>query len=314
MTRGVTIVAARVFSQEAMATLAYNKQGEYWIGKFQSMASPCEILIDSSDKQLATKLVEIAETEATRIEKKFSRYKTDNLIYKINHSENKPVRADEELANLLDYASQCYELSDGLFDITSGILRKVWHFDCTNKIPKKESVEALLPLIGWEKLSWQSPYIQLPIGMEIDLGGIGKEYAVDRTATLLRDKTNTSVLINYGGDLYSTGPRTNKHGWLVGIESFKSASSPKAEKLYELMNGGMATSGDVRRYLLKDGKRYSHILNPKTGWPVENAPHSITVASDSCTEAGILCTLGMLHGQQAETFLKAQNIKFWPQR
>jgi thiamine biosynthesis lipoprotein len=149
--------------------------------------------------------------------------------------------------------------------------------------------------------------------MEIDLGGIGKEYAVDRTALILQQQTSDSILINYGGDIFSTGPKKNGKGWVVGVEDpdellYKKENSIKE---YALLQGGLATSGDARRYLIKNDIRYGHILNPKTGWPVLEAPRSITVAAGTCTEAGILSTLAMLQGKNAENFLKEQGVTYW---
>lgn len=293
---------------------------DYWIGHFQAMANPCEILFDTRNAKQARQLLQLAHDETRRIEQALSRYRDNNIIYRINHAKGHAITVDDELAGLLDYAAQCYQISDGMFDITSGILREAWRFDGSDNIPSQEKITKLLPRIGWEKITWQRPKISLPEGMEIDLGGIGKEYAVDRTALLLKQQSEISMLINFGGDLYATGPRQDGHGWMVGVENPEFEHASKTEKQqhatqqYELVRGGIATSGDARRFLLKDGIRYGHILAPKTGWPVVNAPHSITVLSDTCTEAGILATLAMLHGKEAEEFLTAQQIKFWCQR
>lgn len=283
------------------------------------MASPCQILFDCDEKAQALHLAHLAQTEALRIEQKFSRYRKDNLIYRINNSDGKPVKVDAEIASLLDYANTCFELSNGYFDITSGILRKVWKFDCSDNIPNQKNITPLLKSIGWNKVTWTSPYLTLPKGMEIDFGGIGKEYAVDRTAHILAEQTRESFLINYGGDIFVNKPRRSEQGWLIGIEkpanpvSYNNIASNKlkSDKLYELFQGGLATSGDSKRYLEKEGIRYSHILNPKTGWPVTKAPHSITVISSTCTEAGILSTLAMLQEENAKTFLEQQDVTYW---
>jgi thiamine biosynthesis lipoprotein len=299
-----------------MQNSSLEKAKGYWIGRFKAMASPCEILLEVKKKAEARQLVELAAKEAARIEHKFSRYRTDNIIYSINHANGEPLEVDTETASLLDYAQQCYALSEGMFDITSGVLREVWQFDGSANVPEAGAVSVLLSRVGWDKISWQSPTITLPRGMEIDLGGIGKEYAVDRTAQLLQQHTAASLLINYGGDLVVTGARRNGGGWLVGVEDPQHAvssptSKPTTETQYELLRGGIATSGDARRYLLKDGIRYSHILDPRTGWPVRDAPHSVTVVAGTCTEAGILSTLAMLHGAAAEDFLQQQEVTYW---
>jgi len=301
-----------------MSSPSLEYKQDHWVGRFQAMASPCEILIDSDDQLLAAQLLQAAQDEALRIEHKFSRYRQDNITYQINQSHGQAVEVDEETASLLDYAQQCYELSDGVFDVTSGVLRQAWKFDGSDRIPTQQQIDTLLSNIGWPKISWQRPVIRVPAGMEIDLGGIGKEYAVDRTALLLEQIAPISILVNYGGDLMTTKARRNGQGWIVGVEStamFKKKKNKTLTKTeFELLQGGIATSGDTRRYLLKNGIRYSHILDPRTGWPAKNAPHSVTVAAGTCTEAGILATLAMLQGKQAEAFLKAQEVRFWCQR
>ena len=290
----------------------------YWLGQFQAMASPCELLIETDDEALASSLIKLAFEEAIRIEHKFSRYRKNNIIHKINTCNGHPVAVDEETALLLNYADQCFQMSDGFFDITSGVLREVWKFDGSDHVPTNKQVKNILPNIGWQKVKWQQPNFLLPKGMEIDLGGIGKEYAVDRTAMLIRAQSDVSVLINFGGDLYATKPKKDGSGWVIGIEKPNLNTQKTTEPVqrrsvmdFQLKQGGIATSGDIYRYLLKDGVRYSHILNPHTGWPINDAPHSITVVAESCIEAGILATLAMLNGKSARNFLKEQNVKFW---
>ena len=147
-------------------------------------------------------------------------------------------------------------------------------------------------------------------GMELDLGGIGKEYAVDRCARLLIEYTHVNALINFGGDIYVTGPRRDGRPWHVAIEQLR--NDPQADTtVVQLLRGGIATSGDAHRFLLKDGIRYSHILDPRTGWPVRDAPRSVTVVANTCTEAGMLATFAMLQGNDAEAFLEQQQVMYW---
>jgi len=248
-----------------------------------------------------------------RIERKLSRYRQDNIIHKINTARGKGVRVDEETALMLDYAAQCYDLSDGLFDVTSGVLREVWKFDGSDRIPSTAQVNKVLSRVGWNKVSWRSPTIRMPQGMQIDLGGIGKEYAVDRAIVLLREAGKIDCLVNFGGDIAVTGSRRDGRGWMVGIETpdAVNGSTDTPSKVYELRQGALATSGDARRYLLKEGVRYSHILDPRSGWPVRDAPRSVTVIAATCTEAGMLATFAMLNGAQAEAFLDQQGVKYW---
>jgi FAD:protein FMN transferase len=270
------------------------------------------LLIETDNTELATKLGHVAQQEAARIENKFSRYRTDNIVHAINASNGNPVEVDEETASLLDYAQQCYQLSEGLFDITSGILRRAWKFDGSDNIPAQQQIEELLTYIGWQKLDWQKPFITLQPGMEIDFGGIGKEYAVDRTIKLLTAKTDISCLVNFGGDICVRKPRISGAAWTIGIEDPDSRDQKQSKLSHvQLSKGAIATSGDAKRYLVKDGVRYSHILNPKTGWAITGAPRSVTVAANTCTEAGILSTLALLHGADAENYLALQEVQYW---
>jgi thiamine biosynthesis lipoprotein len=275
------------------------------------MASPCEILLDTVSEATAHGVAEAAAAEAWRIEDKFSRYRDDNIVHRINTSGGEPVEVDDETARLLDFAMALHGLSEGRFDITSGALREVWVFDGSDRVPEPDAVAAILDRVGWGRVDWRSPVLTLEKGMEVDLGGIGKEYAVDRCVAVIAASTDAPGLVNFGGDLAVTGPPTSRSAWKVGIEGPR-ADAP--DRLLDLRQGGLATSGDARRFLFREGTRYSHILDPATGWPVADAPNSITVAADTCTQAGMLSTLAMLKGPEAETFLEAQGVRFWCRR
>ena len=274
------------------------------------MGSPCEILVETGDESHALDAAGTAAAEAWRIEDKFSRYLSGNIVDRINSGNCKPVIVDDETANLIDFAATLNELSDGKFDITSGVLREAWIFDGSDRVPDPGLVESVLSRVGWHRITWQKPELTLGKDMEIDFGGIGKEYAVDRAAAIVADRTDCAVLVNFGGDLVAVRAPGLSNGWQVGIESLN-ARKQVAHKKILLERGGLATSGDARRFLLKDGVRYGHILDPTTGWPVQDAPRSITVAADTCTQAGMLATLAMLRGKSAESFLDEQDVQFW---
>lgn len=285
-----------------------------WAGRFQAMASPCEVLLESASLpgEEAEALVKVAAQEAWRIEQKFSRYRTNNIIAQIHAKAGEPVTVDDETADLLDYADRCFQLSGGKFDISSGPLRKVWQFRGQAFSPDLAQLDTVLASVGWHKCRWQRPRLTLPQGAEIDLGGIGKEYAVDRTVRLLQEAAaRINVLVNFGGDIACSGPRTGGKPWSIGLETTAGAAGNTVIPLYQ---GGIATSGDTHRFLLYQGERLSHILDPQTGWPVRDAPHTVTVMAPSCTLAGMLATFAMLQGADAELFLTQQGFPFWIQR
>lgn len=291
-----------------MQSVSLEQKQNNWHGTFKAMASPCEVIIETDDHNEAEQIVKVVTAEAWRIEQKFSRYRDDNITYKINTSNGEAIEVDDETARLLDFSDQLFQMSDGMFDVTSGVLRKAWRFDQSDNIPDQHQIDELLPIIGWDKVSWNNPDLKLVTGMEIDLGGVGKEYAVDRCAQLVREISRASVLINLGGDIAISDARVDGARWTIG----RLSSDPSAPiGVIKLKQGALATSGDEHRYLEKNGKRYCHVLNPKTGWPVEDPPHTISVTAPTCIEAGMLSTLALLQGSKAEEFLKAQEVPYW---
>jgi len=275
---------------------------------FTAMASPCELLIETADRALAAHVGGIVAAEARRIEAKFSRYRADSVIGRLNGGGGAPLALDAESASLIDFAARCHALSDGTFDITSGVLRHAWRFDGTDRVPSAAEVEALRARVGFERLDWRPPRLTVPAGMEVDLGGIGKEYAVDCALALARREFEGPLLVNFGGDLAASGP--TRHGpWVVGVE--RPGTDREARLVLDLARGALATSGDTRRFIERDGVRYGHILDVRTGWPVVGAPRSVTVAAGHCIEAGMLATLAMLKGAGAEAFLAEQGVEHW---
>jgi thiamine biosynthesis lipoprotein len=282
---------------------------DYCVGRFTAMGGPCEVLVDGDDSSGALELCAVAEAEACRIERKFSRYRTDNVVHEINNAGGKSVAVDRETAMLIDYAATCYEISDGRFDITSGVLRRAWKFDGSSRVPAPATLREILSHVGWDRVTWENSTLTMPAGMEVDFGGIGKEYAVDRAATLLGARTRRAFLVNFGGDLYASAPRAGERPWVVGVDDPERTGEAAVYRI-ELSRGGLATSGDARRYVIHRGRRLGHILDPRTGWPVANAPRSVTVLAGTCLEAGTLATLACLQGAAAREFLEGQGVVY----
>lgn len=294
-------------TSKTLPDVAVRHDDTHWVISYAAMVSPCEILLRCEDESEAEQLASLALCETRRIESKFSRYRTDNIVHAINTSNGERIAVDEELARLLHFADNCYRLSDGMFDITSGILRKAWTFDGSAVTPDQRLINSLLDRVGWSKVRWDGQALKLRPEMEIDLGGIGKEYAADIVAEMLHAKTGRSLVVNFGGDIRAISTGGDSDPWVVGIED------PNAENhavgQVEMRNGGIATSGDVHRFCYVDGDRLSHILDPRTGWPVKGSPRSLTVHGSCCVEAGFLATLAMLQGTGAEEFLRGQDVE-----
>jgi len=290
------------------ANFTLDKKGHYFVCRFIAMNCPCDINIETDNIDLAQSLSLKSVNEALRIEKKFSRYRDDNIVAQLNSGSAETILLDEETNNLISFAHIAWQQSDGLFDISSGVLRKAWNFK-GNTIPKESQLNDLKKSIGWEKIIWKKPYITLPKDMQIDFGGIGKEYATDKISQLFI-QSNTPALVNLGGDIVCTAPPKKQASWLIGLDN-PFATGENCVKEISLQKGAVATSGDARNCIEFNGKRYGHIINPKTAYPVKNAPRSITVCADSCIEAGLFSTLAILHGIQAESFLEELGVPFW---
>ncbi|MGB5326187.1 MAG: FAD:protein FMN transferase [Pseudomonadales bacterium] len=278
-----------------------------WYGRFTAMASACEVLVDGGTRAEADAITRIVSNEAWRIEQHWSRYRDDSIIQRINTACGEPVKVDAETAQMLDFAAKIFKLSQGKFDITSGVLRRAWVFDGSDAVPTAAAIDALMPLVGWQKVDWQRPALSMPEGMQLDFGGIGKEYAVDNALRKVREASALPVLINFGGDLACDRPCSDGSPWRAGIES-ADGDTPVSNYI-ALEAGAIATSGDANRFLLKDGRRYSHVLDATTGWPVPDAPRSVTVVAADCTLAGMLSTLAMLRGSDAGAFLARQGVR-----
>jgi thiamine biosynthesis lipoprotein len=269
---------------------------------FRAMASTHELLVAEASAARAKRAAAFAMAEVARIERKYSRYREDSVIAAINRAAGRDaVAIDFETASLLRYADRCFVMSEGRFDITSGVLRRAWDFRAASpRAPRDDEIAVACALVGWRRVQWSARDIRLPAsGMELDFGGIGKEYAADRAATILRDAGIAHGLVNLGGDVRAFGGRDADVPWRVGIRHPRGAA-PLAT--VELFDGALATSGDYERYFELDGVRYSHLLDARSGWPV-GYWQSVSVVAPLAIIAGSYATTAMLVGAEAETLL-----------
>jgi thiamine biosynthesis lipoprotein len=276
---------------------------------FTAMASACEIHLAGAARSELEAAAARAIAEVQRIETKYSRYRDDSVVARINAAagSGREVDIDDETASLLDFAAQLHAQSDGLFDITSGVLRRAWNFRAA-VVPTAQQLEALLPLVGWGQVRRGPRSIGLPrAGMELDFGGFGKEYAADRAATLLMNEGLRHGYVNLGGDIRIVGARADGTAWRFGIQHPRDEHATIAG--IELTSGALATSGDYERFFVHAGRRYCHVLDPRSGWPV-TAWQSISVALPACVAAGALTTIAMLKGEAALAFLAEQRATY----
>ncbi|MCA1852721.1 MAG: FAD:protein FMN transferase [Beggiatoa sp.] len=275
------------------------------------MGSPCEIRLFAKGQAEADRIAAIAIAEVDRLEARYSRYRSESFLSEINRVAGRGERlsVDDETAGLLDYAATCYRESAGLFDITSGILRRAWRFD-RGALPDPAQLQGLLGRVGWDRVRWAPPLLQFPTpSMEIDFGGVVKEYAVDRAATLCWEAGARSGYVNLGGDIKIIGPRPDAGPWRIGIRHPRRPGA--LIQTVSLHRGGLASSGDYERCILVDGVRYGHVLNPKTGWPVRHLA-SVSVVGDLCLIAGSAATIAMLKEAAGPAWLADLGLPhFW---
>lgn len=252
----------------------------------------------------------LAVARLQELEHKYSRYRPDSIVSRINAAAGSgaQVAVDDETARLLDYAALLFTQSDGLFDVTSGILRNAWNFRA-NRLPSQAKIEQLLPLIGWQQVQWNKPYVYLPQpGMEVDFGGFVKEYATDQISQLLQEQGVVHGLVNLGGDIRVLGPHPDSSPWIVGIQHPRTAE--QAIVKIPLLQGAIATSGDYERFMLVKGVRYCHLLNPYTGWPVASPFASASVLADQCVLAGSFSSIALLKSPSEPQWLASSGITY----
>jgi len=282
------------------------RDGEW---RFTAMASPCLLHLAGRRKVDLPAAAAASIAEVNRIERKFSRYREDSVVGFINRSagNKEGVEVDAETASLLDYAATGFAQSQGLFDITSGVYRRAWDFSVPG-LPDPERLEACRKRVGWDRVRWQRPRLVLPIGgMEIDFGGFGKEYAADRVVAVCKSRGVKRGYVNLGGDVAVIGPGRDGEAWRVGIQHPRRTNAAFAH--IDLAGGAIATSGDYERYFELDGKRYCHILNPLTGWPVQSY-RSISVVAELCIVAGTLASTAMLRGPTQPDWLESTGAPY----
>jgi len=262
------------------------------------MGGPARLVINGTpEKQLD--LVGIAgqvRTLLEALETRYSRYRPESIVSVINRRAGSGLftEVDPETRALLDLAGRLWDASGGLFDITSGPLRQAWDFRADGAADPTQ-IESARQLVGWDKIEWQASSLHLPTpGMEIDLGGLAKEYAADSVISLMRGLSVASALIELAGDVATIGDSDDGTPWRVGVRNPDGAGSLCT---LQLSNAAIATSGNYARRIDYKGKHYGHLLNPQTGWPVEG-PSSVSVLDSHCLTAGAVATVACLHSEE----------------
>ena len=258
---------------------------------FRALGTACAIQFRHPDAQRGLQFLADALGWLERFEAKFSRFQPASLIAKVNAAAGREwVRVDAEMEQLLDLATELFNLTDGILDPSMLPLLRVWDWQTVHtKLPEPATVKAALDLTGFKKIQRKPGQIFLPQpGMGLDFGGFGKEFAVDALVQIARQHGIQDALIDLGRDLVGIGGNGQHPFWHVGLED--GCHPGTCWGGLAVANFAVAASGDAARRFEHKGLRYGHILDPRTGWPVANGMRAVTVLAPTCLQAGIYST------------------------
>jgi len=234
------------------------------------MGSRFDITVVANDTLEASNYINLAIEEITRIEKLISSWDSNSQTSEIIRNAGiKPIKVDKELFDLIERAIAISKLTDGAFDISYASMDKIWTFDGTmTEMPSEEIIKASVSKVGYQNiiLDKENGTVFLKLkGMKIGFGGIGKGYAADKAKSLLISKGVKAGIINASGDMNTWGKQPNGKDWTVAITN--PLNKNNAFALLPISNGAVVTSGDYEKYVTFNNKRYTHIIDPKTGYP-----------------------------------------------
>ncbi|MDD5097147.1 MAG: FAD:protein FMN transferase [Candidatus Omnitrophica bacterium] len=293
---GITLAYKHYWPQINKQTEKLYRDNRILMGTFWEVTSP--------DKTAG----KIVFTEVDRLDQLLSKYIPTSEVSILNHTGKLKVSSDTFY--IIKKSKEFYQLTDGAFDITVAPLVDLWGFsDLKTKVPTLDEINSTLKIIGSDKIILQENdsvvEFKLP-KMKIDLGGIAKGYALDCAVKKLKEHKINSCLINAGGQVYALGNKFNSP-WKIGI---KNPRKPGVSQTLELKNQSVSTSGDYEQFFLKDGVRYCHIINPKTGYPADTLVASVTIIAGQGLTADALSTaLFILEETKSKELLKKFNAE-----
>jgi len=258
-----------------------------------------------------TKILDKAFDRVREIEKSVSINEEGTILDKVNESSGtSPVIVDEDTFKIVEKGIKYSNLSNGLFDITIGPLVKLWSIGFPEaRVPSKDEIDAVLGYINYKDIELNendnSIFLKNP-NMLIDLGGIAKGYTADEISEVLTENNVHSAIIDLGGNVYTHGRKVNGEDWNVGIQN---PISERGDILgtIKVNNKSIVTSGTYERFIEKDGVKYHHILNPKTGYPYDNNISGISIISEKSIDGDALSTSVFAMGvEEGLAFVESQ--------
>ncbi|MEM7214502.1 MAG: FAD:protein FMN transferase [Pseudomonadota bacterium] len=263
------------------------------------------VVVDESAQLDSAKLQSEIETVLAKVNSQMSNWDPESEISRFNAiAETMPVQLSVELATVMAKAQEVHEKSDGMFDITTGPLIELWGFgprDPEDAVPSQYEIERAMERVG------QTSKLRLDFGagsitknhtdIEVNLSAIAKGYGIDAVASRLSELGFQNHLVEIGGDLRATGKNSRSEPWRVGIEK-PQADSRAVKRVVVLSDMGMATSGDYRNFVEFGGVRYSHIIDPSTGYPITHRTTSVSVVAEDAMTADAWATALLVLGNR----------------
>jgi len=291
-TDSLPVVAARVnASAQRIVT------GDFHQFAFQAMSTLCRVNVRSANAAAVREFQEEVLRWVAWFEARYSRFIPDSLIGRINAAAGQHwVDIDPETEALFNLCNEMAFFTRGVFDPTALPLVRLWNWKASPPVvPDAFAIQAAHERVGWRKVQRRPGAIFLPrAGMCLDLGGIGKEYAVDRVLTMAVQRGFANVLVDFGNDVRVHGEPPERGAWHIGLEDPKNPG--RCWTGVAVTDHAVATSGDYLRHFLHQGRRYGHIIDPRTGFPVNNGTLSVSIIAPHCTFAGILSTAAFVLG------------------
>ncbi len=273
------------------------------------MGTLFDLTVSNRDVEQARKAIDKAFDEIQRIEGFTSNFSSKSEVSKINQNTGKQAYpVSKELFTLLQKAIQYSELTNGTFDITIGTIQELWKFeDEKGTVPPQKTLTQLLPLVDYKNILLKENYqVRLKKrGMKLDLGAIAKGYAVDRGIETLQKYNIYNAILNGGGDLRSIGEKSPGVPWKIGVRHSRKPASIIAS--LDGKNNAIATSGDYQKYFVKDGIRYHHILDPKTGTQAQGVQSVTIIAKEAMLADAMATAVFVMGAEQGMKFLESQN-------
>ena len=256
------------------------------------MGTVVEIQVRDADEEKAKQAISNAFNEIKRIDDLFSSYNEESIVWKLNHGVMKEQRLPNELFDLITFSDSIWKISNGAFDVSLGNLIELWGFSSElPSVPSNKKLAEKLAASGWKNVQLKNDKSILVLqNTKLDFGAVAKGYAVDKAIQILEHSKVSAALVNAGGEIKGFG-----NDWVVGIQHPRN----KSEILGKIKLNGMsvATSGDYEQFFEMNGKRYHHILNPKTGIPADGC-QSVTVISKENKIADALATAVFVLGSE----------------